>query len=129
MLHEFTLTLKPFMYMQTAKDQYRMSKELLFAILCPYIKCSCIAELTKENNIHYHCMIWLEDAKVRDKFLNKFRQNKMWGRKSCSQIVDYDKWTKYLVKDLKATSEIIGDPIVYDYYGVAKMVFIPEGER
>lgn len=108
MKYEFTLTLRPSLYNLTPKEQFNKLYDTLRDIL-KHWTCSCIAELTKENNVHYHGMIELTDFKDRDSFLNRFRKyNKWFGRKSCTQLKNEPEWILYIRKDMKETEEILG---------------------
>lgn len=119
-----TLTLKPAWYQYTPQIQYDIGFKYLWDILVPY-KASFIAELTGENNVHFHGMIELENLEARAKFLNKFRgcRCKYFGRKSCSQVLFQDSYMKYMRKDMTATRVCIKDPIVRDHFGIFKMLF------
>lgn len=128
MKYELTLTLRPQWYMLTAAEQHKKAKEILLDIFYPngFMKysVSCIAELTNEHNVHYHCLIELKDLEDKDKLLNKFRRNsKFFGRKSCSQVQYEDSYKSYMIKSIEDTRKIIGDPIVCDSYGVASIRF------
>jgi len=82
-------------------------------------KASCIAELTAEHNVHYHCLIEIEGQLDKDDFLNRFREyNKFFGRKSCRGVDFKESFITYLRKDYQATSRIIVDPIVKDDYKI-----------
>jgi len=76
MKYELTLTLRPMMYNLSAKEQFRISKEHLIDLFMPngfpQYHISCIAELTGEHNIHYHCMIEIGSIEDKDKLMNKF---------------------------------------------------------
>lgn len=124
MKYEFTITLRPRLYKYSPSLQYRMTKSLLAGIMLHY-QASCVAELTGENNIHYHCMIELKDHKHRDSLLDKFRQyNDTFGRKSCTQLMNEPKWREYMIKDYQTTFDIIGDtPVVQDTFEVADHLY------
>lgn len=123
MKYEVTVTLKPLMYQWTAKEQYRMTKEKIYEIFQDKIPSTVVAELTKDHNIHYHCMVNLDTIEEKDKFLNKFRRYKEFGKKSCSQVKFEDSYKEYMKKDIETTKRIIGDPIVTDGFGITKMLF------
>lgn len=131
MKYELTLTLKPTMYSYKPQDQFNLTRDILFGIFYPnnieHYGVTCIAELTSEHNVHYHCLLELKSLKQKDKLLNAFRKhNKIFGRKTCEQVKYEESYKEYIIKDLKKTREIITDPIVCDYYGLASMKFIAE---
>lgn len=128
MKYELTLTLHPSNYQVSAADQHKHCKDILIDIFYPNgfpaYSVSCIAELTGEHNVHYHCMIDLKDIEAKDKLLNKFRRyRKIFGRKSCNQVKYEDTYKSYMIKDIEVTRKIIGDPIVCDFYGLYQMRF------
>jgi len=105
MKYAITLTLRPMMYRYTATEQFIKTGHQLREFLKSY-NASVVAELTGENNVHYHGIIELSDLIHRDKFLNGFRGSLIWGRKDCTQLMDEQKWITYLQKDIKHTKEI-----------------------
>lgn len=120
MLYEITLTLRPQMYRYDSKEQYVMCKPLLDKVFkrsdpkASY-KVSLVAELTSEDNIHFHGIIDLTDFGHRHRLINNLRQfHTIFGRKSISQLVDYSKWVEYINKDKSKTRKLLGCPIVYD---------------
>lgn len=118
MLYELTLTLRPFLYNKTAQEQYDFMFPILRAILGQY-KCSCIAELTQENNVHYHAKVELKNFVHRDKLLNQLRQyNKYLGRKTCTQLMNEPLYDEYMRKDTAVTMLVITDPYLMDTFEV-----------
>lgn len=125
MKYELTLTLKPCMYSLSALEQFRITKDLLLGVLQPYDEVSAIGELTSEHNVHYHCLIELPTILDKDKLLNRFRSlTKIFGRKTCNQVMFDDSYRIYMKKDIEETKKIIGDPVIRDFYGVARTIFI-----
>lgn len=119
MKHEVTVTLRPQMYRHTAKQQFDITSLCMKHILNGY-KATCIAELTQENNVHYHCLVDIEGPINKNKFLDKFRQyHKYFGRKSCKMVMFEESYEKYLVKSYQDTTKIINDPFVVDDYKIA----------
>jgi len=123
MKYEVTITLKPGLYQFDAKKQFEMTKGILWNIFEPY-QSTVVAELTQDHNVHYHCMVDLGSIVARDKFLNRFRAHcKVFGRKSCKQVMFEDSYRAYMKKSLDDVREILGDPIIRDSFGVFKTLF------
>lgn len=122
--YELTLTLRPSMYRLNPQEQFDKCFPILRKLTDTYC-ISIIAELTQENNVHFHCLVNLKDFVHRDKFLNVFRKyNNIFGRKTCTQLVDYYKWTKYMIKDVVQTSLIVTDPIVSNMHDLFRPKFV-----
>lgn len=118
MLYEFTITLRPRLYSMTPQEQYDYCYPILRTILGDY-KCSCIAELSQENNVHFHAKIDLKDFRARDILLNKFRKHHtIFGKKTCTQLINEPQYDEYMRKDMKKTGEIIKDYQVMDYFEI-----------
>lgn len=120
MRYEFTLTLKPALYRHSAKEQYRITSNIVHEIIGNY-KVSVVAELTSQNNIHYHGIVELTDFAHRDAFINKIRQwHKEMGRYSCSQLVDEPVWIEYMRKNTSKTDSVINKwPWVKDDFKIS----------
>jgi len=130
MLYEVTLTLKPFLYSLSPKDQFLLTKIFLDEVFLPYPKVTCVAELTMEHNVHYHAIIELPNGVLaKDRFLNRFRKYRQFGRKSCTQVQYIDSFKRYIVKDLKRTEQIIAWPVVRDFFALTSMKFLKESEE
>jgi len=119
MNYALTITLKPCMYSRNCQEQYRIVTPHLEKILDGF-KCSMIAELTKENNIHYHGMAFFKDHFERDRYINRFRVNsRMFGKKDQDAVANEPEWVTYINKDLGVTWELLGkSPIVRDDFKV-----------
>jgi len=131
MKYEFTLTLKPLMYQYTPQQQYDQTKDILYQIFYPNnqqkYQVTCVAELTQEHNVHYHCIIELEGLLDKDKLINKFRtHSKTFGKKSLTQVKYEDSYKKYIIKNLSETKLVIKDPVLCDHYGLCSMKFQEE---
>lgn len=112
------LTLKPYMYVHAPKTQFSMTEDELWKA-CQGYKCTFIAELTKEYNIHYHGIIYFEDGKHRARWLNRLRKCKSFGRKYIENIVNDKLHMDYIAKDIALTESIIEQfPVVRDSYDV-----------
>lgn len=122
MFYELTLTLRPRLYKESTRGQFELTHHIVRSIL--YSVCSSkatiVAELTGENNIHYHCLIELRDLNQRAVLLNKFRSyDHIFGKKTCQAVQYYESYIQYLVKDHSITREVLGRcPIVVDDYEV-----------
>lgn len=125
--YEITLTLRPHMYRHPADAQHRLCKEYLQTIFKRDLmvghprhrKLTLVAELTQENNVHYHGIVRLTGHVDRARLLERFREyHKIFGKKTVTQLMDYPKWVKYINKDVAKTADIIGDPVVCDDYTV-----------
>jgi hypothetical protein len=133
MLYEVTVTLKPAMYRKTCREQFLQTASLMIDAFKGF-KSSGMAELTKEHNIHYHCMVELKDHMERDQLLNRFRKSAMircFGRKSCSQVVNEPKYRDYMVKDYRETFELLGciNPLIFDDLDIGNLLGYYEGEN
>lgn len=118
MLYEFTVTLKPALYKEKAIDQFRMTRDLMYQMLAPH-QSTCIAELTKAYNIHYHCLVELADLSQRVALVDRLRKIKLFGRFTLSQVQWEQSYKDYIVKHItETTAVIIKDPVVCDYFGL-----------
>lgn len=119
--YELTVTLKPCMYKYSAIEQYRMTRESIKVIVGDYDS-TIVAELTKTCNVHYHCLIGVPDnfsIKDKEKVVNRIRNyNKTLGRFTFEQVRYEESFKAYLKKAIEETEEIIGNPIVRDYFGI-----------
>lgn len=122
--YHLTVTLKPYLYAKTPYKQLVKSAVLLHKMLLAY-KATIIAELTKDYNIHYHCLI----STLVDRFDYKkrpfdyyvhdiFRRHRdTFGYIKCDQIKNYSEYVKYMMKDIDKTKEILEvTPIIRDDY-------------
>jgi hypothetical protein len=123
MKYELTITLKPMLYQFSAMKQFELTKEVLLAILEPF-NVTAVAELTGEHNVHYHCVVSLDDIHHKNRLMNRFRgHTRTFGRKSCTQVMYEESYKKYIRKSLDETKEILGDPIIRDYFSVFQTIF------
>lgn len=116
----FTITLKPSEYRHTYEDQYKGTAYLLKSIFdsagCKY---SMVAELTKQYNVHYHGIMKVPLERGRDSckwFFDRLRKLSCIGRSECEQVMNYDKWTVYLAKDIKRDLDIV--TVLKDDYNI-----------
>lgn len=126
MKFELTVTLKPYMYTFTAKEQFKMTRDKLVDIIGKRC-CTAVAELTRENNIHYHCIVNVEGELDRDALLNRFRpHSKIFGKKSLEQVRYEASFEKYVCKDIQRVALIIGQyPVIMDGYCIDQKDFFP----
>lgn len=121
MKYELTITLRPQMYRFDAREQYVRTSVWLKQILYPY-KVSIVAELTQVNNIHYHGIIDLKDLRHRDKFLNRFRGSLVFGKMTCTQLIDEPKWIEYMKKNIHITWDILNIyPVLLDEFNCVEI--------
>lgn len=115
--YELTITLHPMMYRMKPENQHIVCMKYLPKILKKFHHCL-IAELTEQNNIHYHGIVRLNNLKHRNQLINKFRSHTLvFGRKNVKQLMDFGKWVEYIQKSLVDTYHIIEtSPIVNDDY-------------
>lgn len=116
----FTITLKPTEYRHTYQEQYKGTAHILTSIFdsngCKY---SMVAELTKQYNIHYHGIMKVPLERGRDScawFFDRLRKLTCFGRSECEQVMNYDKWTKYIAKDIKRDLDIV--TVIKDDYNI-----------
>lgn len=129
MLYEFTLTLRPRLYKYTAQEQFDYVYNTLRSILDKY-KCSMIAELTGENNIHMHAKIELKDFKERNNLINKLRSYHMtFGKKTITQLINEPKYDAYMLKDIAITMQVIKQPVVMDAFDLFTKIYKPYIEQ
>lgn len=122
--YSFTLTLKPKLYKDVAEQQYdKTYREVILTLktLSPHF--TCVAELTKGMNIHYHGQIKFFNFKPRTnlgkKFVDTFRASESIGFVSIKQITDSLGWKQYITKELEVTRDSIGRPaVLHDAYGL-----------
>jgi len=122
MKHELTVTLRPVLYDKTPQQQFDITSQYMKTALFPY-KATCVAELTHEHNVHYHCLVEVEGILDKNKLLNRFRQfNKHLGRKTCSAVQYEESYEKYLIKSYQDTAKILPDPFVKDDYKISNLL-------
>lgn len=129
-MYHLTVTLNPRYYDLRPIEQYRLSLEKLSKLFSTYGKglliCA-IPELTKDFNIHYHCLIQYDmrliDPNVEYRLVGKmgrmrvkpmtwivrnlFRGNKYFGFIKIDKVSDYQNYTNYMFKDLVTTYELL----------------------
>jgi hypothetical protein len=118
MLHELTLTLKPYMFNMKCQDQFAHTKNLVRGALSMR-QYTCIAELTESHNIHYHILIDVDGIEDKDHIINRFRGLKQFGRFTFKGVSFEESFKKYIVKALKETGKFF-DPVVFDFYNLSK---------
>ena len=121
MLYELTITLNPKIYKYTALEQFKRTSKIvykIFSLSCRY-DVTVVAELTKQENIHYHCMVELKDRPEKSHLINVFRKHGLLGRYTLEPIKYEHNYIDYMKKDISQTFEVLGRcPIVVDDYGI-----------
>lgn len=114
-----TLTLRPCMYRFQPYEQYMKVREILKSIFRGF-RVTYVLELTKEENIHVHAICaHKKGCNLPISLLhNRCRQyHKQLGRRDICQVVSYQSWTEYLIKDVKETTAILNiNPVLQDDY-------------
>lgn len=128
--YSVTLTLSPLLLARDTLKQAECASicfhYCLNLLRCKY-KCSATLEETKDYNIHIHAIISLELTErvkyngVRFVLMEIFR-NKNWGRiKEIDQVLAYNYWTKYIMKDfLLPDYNRLYYPLLLDGYGLSE---------
>lgn len=131
--YAFTITLQPKLYVHDATEQYDLTftkviDELLKLcsrnLVTNDLNFSCVAELTKSYNVHYHGIIKMriEGKPCMKKFHDAFRASKIFGHVDIKQMTDQKGWIEYISKDLVDTQNMVGrPPILYDGFGYIKV--------
>lgn len=123
MKYEVTLTLRPRMYSFTPQQQFDKVEHFLKQ-LCIKYKMSMIAELTQENNVHFHGIVDLKDFIHRGEFINEFRcMSTTFGRKTVNQVMYEESYLNYICKDVSITKHFVLNPVVLDPLGLTKDSF------
>lgn len=124
--YAFTVTLKPKLYDHNAEDQYDKTSTVLEQSLAKVgHHFTCVTELTKSANIHYHGVIDFEMnhpnfiKKFHDHFRcrcsNKYKCKCLFGYVNIKVLEKEDGWKDYISKELKVTYDSISRrPIVRD---------------
>lgn len=121
-LHELTITLKPALYSLSASEQFKRTSSILFQLFSIY-EVSCVAEVTKTHNVHYHCLINIDNIFHKDGLIQKLKKHKEFGRFSFEQVRYEETYMKYMVKDIVITKVLLErDPVVVDFYGIVHKV-------
>jgi hypothetical protein len=119
--HEFTVTLKPYLYAKSAKLQFEHTSPLLLRILQGY-KVTAIAELTKAHNIHFHAIVEIDGILEKDGLLNKLRGYKEFGKHTCESVRYEESYEEYIKEDRIITEKIIKQSaILKDDYNIFKL--------
>lgn len=118
----FTVTLKPKHYLENPEVQYDRTIHSLYSIVTMLAKeITCIAELTKNGNIHYHGMITMpvQTQSCEIRFKNAFRKSKDFGFINFKQCNNDEGWAEYMSKNLTQTMKDIGrPPILKDQFRI-----------
>lgn len=130
--YSFTITLKPRIFRLNAEDQYdECYKHVLLRLKQITTKCTLVAELTKNCNIHFHGICAFQRyatynyiKRFHDHFRcrckNKFTCKCMIGFVNIKLTMNYPGWVDYISKSLKETYDSLSRrPIIIDDYNIA----------
>jgi len=122
--YAFTVTLKPQCFKKDARAQFEGTADAIEEILCGLgYNVTCVAELTKNYNIHFHGIITFTKfsfyVNYQKLFVDKFRNNKVFGFVNIKQMEDESGWIEYISKDFQTTfKSIYKEPIIVDTLGI-----------
>lgn len=124
--YSFTVTLKPIVCTAPPEYQYdRTYLEIIKRLRCLNCKITCVAELTKNYDIHYHGIISfnvLSKSYEKD-FKDLFRSSRIFGYNYIKQIDDMPGWSQYIGKDLNSFRDIMNrPPILIDEYNIFETI-------
>lgn len=119
--YSLTLTLKPYLYKETAINQLLQSQDSIITVLKnPSLNCDglVVAELTKQFNIHYHGYIYF-NTKLKypqEHLAHLIKQLKPIGRFEIEPVSNQLIWEKYCIKELYKTADILSikTPIIFN---------------
>lgn len=122
-----TITLKPFLYKESFKNQYEKTQKELKQFLECVIQGQCIVttESTKQNNVHYHIIAKSEhETATIDDFVKNFqRLGNTLSRKHNAKLQSLDdtrlKLQEYVQKDYDRTDNLLNALYKNDYSPVA----------
>jgi len=140
---EVTVTLKGHLRSKPAEKQHEYIYEYIRALYAygtgKTFFSTVVCEMHADFNLHFHCMmkvdldqIPIEYRKEPRRFiLDQFKKDKSFGMMTCTQIVDFHKWGKYLFKDVEKFKQTLHiTPIIKDdymlYMGILKFLQIEE---
>lgn len=120
-LYSLTITLKPKLYSFNVEQQYDLAKPIITNLNLG--KMTCVAELTKLYNIHFHLLIERDTSmqciglkgrpiSFPHFVANKFRNSEIIGFHQLKTIKDKQGWIDYMGKDIAKTKEDVGRRIV-----------------
>lgn len=109
--YAFTLTLRPILFKKEPEHQYDLTVEYIADKLNNYYNVTCIAEITKACNVHWHGVVqFLHNpaTSVSKNFHSLFRNDPFIGFICLKQIDDDQKWFDYITKELASTKLALG---------------------
>jgi hypothetical protein len=119
-----TITLHPRMYRFRPEEQHEKASLIIDEVFKDTFY-SCVMELTKSMNIHYHIMFKFNRQfySIMD-FYNAFRKrNGTTGFVKFEQLEDFNLWTDYMYKDITKTYTALDkkiNPMIRDDYLISK---------
>lgn len=99
-----TVTLKPKVYKYSSITQLELTNNVLYQIL---YNCTdsfiCVAEHTKQGNVHYHALVYFHTDSSFILLMNKLRKQKEFGfiHTNGNIIQSHKECAKYILKDIK----------------------------
>lgn len=118
--YALTITLKPKMYNHQAEEQYDIAKPVIYNMNLG--EATVICELTKAYNVHFHCLIEVNETATfkgpKGKLISferyvcdKFRNNPVIGFVYVKKCTDKSGWITYMLKDIEQTKQNIARQI------------------
>jgi len=125
----FTITLSRRMRLLPAEQQYDKTRHIIDSLRFQEARVSCIAELHKSYDIHYHGIVdfrYTPNIPSYPKLLHDYfrMQPELGVMRDVKPIDDEAGWQEYILKDLEKTNlEISRFPILRDDFRL-----VPEGK-
>lgn len=130
--YDFAITVTFSRLLKKLSSQQQFDKtEDITSFFRIFPKVTCIAELTKSSDIHYHAILQPSKPMSLDQ-MNYFINNrsKQYGYGFCvtKLVDDYAGWTQYITKDISLTQSLLDrNPIKRDDYNLIPPIF-PQGQ-
>jgi len=123
-----TLTLRPKLFVHTPEQQIDLARtEIKVCLRTLCAQYTCIAELTKSYNIHFHLIckvLMLGQKNTLRKLYDCFRKSTIIGFCVWKPVTEYKVWTDYMTKDtIKTYSELFCQhPVIQNDYMIPFML-------
>lgn len=98
-----TITIKPKFYEFSSVTQLELTNDIVYGILYSCVNdFICVAEHTKNGNVHYHAVITFEEKSRGVLLLNKLKKQRELGfiKLDAQSIQSIEATAEYLTKDL-----------------------------